>query len=202
MNTTHDQTREEIDRRTVSEPNTDRVPRMRPDGMSRTFRGLQGTDAHETQARIVRDVDTAPGRPETKTLIARRGAYHGLTCVSASLPGVLRSHAGFELPLPAALHVFAPDASHRAEPVMGVGGVHPSPKGCREAIFPVRETHDVQLIANGVATGFGRMGFEARLARARRDEGHIVRPLPDGDMLGFSPPRILDAIVTEELCAS
>ena len=34
-----------------------------------------------------------------------------------------------------------------------------------------------------------------------RDEGLILRPLPDGDMLGFSPPLIVTEADVEEMIA-
>ena len=40
-----------------------------------------------------------------------------------------------------------------------------------------------------------------RLAGACRDEGLILRPLPDGDMLGFSPPLIVTEADVEEMIA-
>ncbi|MEO0762301.1 MAG: aminotransferase class III-fold pyridoxal phosphate-dependent enzyme, partial [Pseudomonadota bacterium] len=119
---------------------------------------------------------------------------HGLTCMAASLSGVPRFHAGFDLPLEGVLHVSAPYYFRRAdgamderafsamladeldatieregpdtvaaffaEPVVGVGGVIPSPAGYCEAIMPVLEKHDVLLVADEVVTGFGRMGTD------------------------------------------
>ncbi|MEM6486757.1 MAG: aminotransferase class III-fold pyridoxal phosphate-dependent enzyme [Pseudomonadota bacterium] len=173
---------------------TDRVLRMCPPGMSRIFWGLQGSDAHETQVKIIRYYNNVLGRPAKKKLIARQRAYHGLTCMSASLLGVPKFHAGFDLPLPGVLHVSAPYYFHRAdeamderafsamladeldgtirregadtvaaffaEPVVGVGGVIPSPAGYWEAILPVLAQHDVLLVADEVVTGFGRMGTD------------------------------------------
>jgi L-2,4-diaminobutyrate transaminase len=49
-------------------------------------------------------------------------------------------------------------AAFFAEPVMGAGGLVPSPKGYFEAIQPVLEKHDVLLVADEVVTGFGRLG--------------------------------------------
>ena len=173
---------------------TDRVLRMCPPGMSRIFWGLQGSDAHETQVKIIRYYNNVRGKPAKKKLIARHRAYHGLTCMSASLSGVPKFHAGFDLPLPGVLHVSAPYFFRRedanmderafsarlaeeldatieregpdtvaaffAEPVVGVGGVIPSPEGYWEAIVPVLEKHDVLLVADEVVTGFGRMGTD------------------------------------------
>ena len=45
------------------------------------------------------------------------------------------------------------------------------------------------------------LGVGTRLARACRDEGLILRPLPDGDMLGFSPPLIVTEADVEEMIA-
>ena len=171
---------------------TDRVLRQCPANMSRIFWGLQGSDAHETQIKIIWYYNNVLGRPEKKKLIARERAYHGLTCMSASLSGVPRFHAGFDLPLPRVRHAAAayyyrradagqteeefsaecakaldalietegPDtvAAFFAEPVAGVGGILPSPKGYWEAILPVLEKHDVLLVSDEVVTGFGRLG--------------------------------------------
>lgn len=172
---------------------TDSLLRMCPNGMGRIFWGLQGSDAHETQVKMIRYYNNVLGRPaKKKKLIARHRAYHGLTCMSASLLGVPKFHAGFDLPLPGVVHVSAPYCFRRtegardkrafsamladeldftieregpdtvaaffAEPVMGVGGVIPSPAGFCETITPVLEKHDVLLVADEVVTGFGRMG--------------------------------------------
>ena len=170
---------------------TDRVLRQCPANMSRIFWGLQGSDAHETQVKIIWYYNNVLGRPKKK-LIARHRAYHGLTCMSASLSGVPRFHAGFDLPLACVRHTAAPyyfrreDAQQTqeefsaqcvaeldrlietegpetvaaffAEPVAGVGGILPSPKGYWEAILPVLEKHDVLLVSDEVVTGFGRLG--------------------------------------------
>jgi len=45
------------------------------------------------------------------------------------------------------------------------------------------------------------LGVGPRLAAACRAEGLILRPLPDGDMLGFSPPLIVTEADVEEMVA-
>ena len=49
-------------------------------------------------------------------------------------------------------------AAFIAEPVVGVGGILPSPKGYWEAIQAVLTEHDVLLMADEVVCGFGRLG--------------------------------------------
>jgi L-2,4-diaminobutyrate transaminase len=49
-------------------------------------------------------------------------------------------------------------AAFIAEPVMGTGGIIPSPAGYWEAVQPVLQKYDVLLIADEVVTGFGRIG--------------------------------------------
>ena len=171
---------------------TDRVLRRCPPNMSRIFWGLQGSDAHETQVKIIWYYNNVLGRTKKKKLIARHRAYHGLTCMSASLSGVPRFHAAFDLPFDCVRHTAAPyyfrreDADQTeqefsnqcaaeldrlietegpetvaaffAEPVAGVGGILPSPKGYWEAILPVLDKHDVLLVSDEVVTGFGRLG--------------------------------------------
>jgi len=49
-------------------------------------------------------------------------------------------------------------AAFIAEPVVGVGGIIPSPEGYWEAIQNVLRKHDVLLMADEVVCGFGRLG--------------------------------------------
>ena len=87
---------------------TERVLRMAPANMSKIFWGLQGSDAHETQVKIVWYYNNVLGRPKKKKIIARQRAYHGLTIMSGSLSGLPVLHETFDLPLDRVRHTLAP----------------------------------------------------------------------------------------------
>jgi L-2,4-diaminobutyrate transaminase len=95
-----------------------RVLDMAPSGMSRIFWGLQGSDAHETQVKIVWYCNNVLGRPAKKKIIARQRAYHGLTVMAGSLSGLPRYHRAFDLPLGPVRHTLAPYYYWRDDPAM------------------------------------------------------------------------------------
>lgn len=195
---------------------TDRVLRLCPPGMSRIFWGLQGSDAHETEIKIVWYVNNVLGRPRKKTIIARQRAYHGLTIMAGSLSGLPQFHRAFDLPLGPVRHTLAPYyywrddpamseaeyarycaeqldklietegpdtiAAFIGEPVMGVGGILPPPDGYWRAVQKVLDKHDVLLISDEVVCGFGRLGanFGAELYGMRPDMMTISKGLTSG----------------------
>lgn len=85
-----------------------RVIEKAPAGMSKVFFGASGSDANDTQAKLVWYYNNARGKPEKKKLIARTRGYHGVTVLSAGLTGLPGLHAGFDLPLPMIRHVSPP----------------------------------------------------------------------------------------------
>ncbi len=97
---------------------SDRVLRLAPPGMSKIFWGLQGSDAHETQIKIVWYVNNVLGRPKKKKIIARQRAYHGLTIMAGSLSGLPNLHRAFDLPLGPVRHTLAPYYYWRDDPAM------------------------------------------------------------------------------------
>jgi len=86
----------------------DRVKRMAPGNMSKVFFGLSGSDANDTQVKLVWYYNNLLGRPEKKKIIARKRAYHGVTVASASLGGLPVLHNAFDLPLGPILHTETP----------------------------------------------------------------------------------------------
>lgn len=97
---------------------SDRILRMAPPNMSKIFYGLSGSDANETQAKIVWYYNNVLGRPEKKKIISRYRGYHGGTVISGSMTGLPFYHQAFDLPLPMILHTTAPHAYWQAEPGM------------------------------------------------------------------------------------
>ena len=91
---------------------------LAPAGMSKVFFGNSGSDANDTQAKLVWFYNNALGRPEKKKLISRERGYHGVTVLSAGLTGRKNLHDGFDLPLPMIRHTRAPHGLWEREPGM------------------------------------------------------------------------------------
>ncbi|KUF10866.1 aminotransferase [Pseudoponticoccus marisrubri] len=85
-----------------------RVIDKAPDGFSKVFFGASGSDANDTQAKLVWYYNNVRGKPEKKKIIARDRGYHGVSVMTGGLTGLPGLHAGFDLPLPMIRHVSAP----------------------------------------------------------------------------------------------
>jgi len=77
----------------------ERLNTMVPFERSKVFFGNSGSDANDTQIKLVWYYNNALGRPKKKKIISRLKAYHGITLATASLTGLPPSHIGFDLPL-------------------------------------------------------------------------------------------------------
>jgi L-2,4-diaminobutyrate transaminase len=86
----------------------ERLLSLAPTGMSKVLFGNSGSDANDTQVKLVRLYNNLLGRPEKKKVISRSRGYHGVTIVSGSLTGLPAMHEGFDLPLDGILHTRAP----------------------------------------------------------------------------------------------
>lgn len=86
-----------------------RLIAMAPGSMSKVFFGNSGSDANDTQVKLVWYYNNVLGRPEKKKIISRSRGYHGVTVMSASLCGLPGMHRAFDLPLPMVKHVRAPN---------------------------------------------------------------------------------------------
>ena len=94
----------------------DRLLELAPEGMSKVYFGLSGSDANETNVKIVWYYNNVLGRPEKKKIIARHRAYHGATVMAGSLTGVEVFHKAFDLPIERILRTTAPHHYWEAEP--------------------------------------------------------------------------------------
>lgn len=79
-----------------------------PAGMSRVFFGLSGSDANETNIKLVWYINNVLGRPEKKKIISRWRGYHGSGVMTGSLTGLAGFHNLFDLPRAPILHTEAP----------------------------------------------------------------------------------------------
>jgi len=85
-----------------------RLVNMAPGRMSKVFYGLSGSDANETQAKLVWYYHNLRGLPKKKKIISRERGYHGSSVVSGSMTGIRFYHEHMDLPLPMVLHTGVP----------------------------------------------------------------------------------------------
>ena len=79
-----------------------------PDHMSKVYFGMSGSDANETNIKLVWYYNNILGRPQKKKIISRWRGYHGSGLMTGSLTGLDLFHKKFDLPLPQVLHTEAP----------------------------------------------------------------------------------------------
>jgi L-2,4-diaminobutyrate transaminase len=86
-----------------------------PDHMSKVYFGLSGSDANETNIKLIWYYNNILGRPAKKKIISRWRGYHGSGLMTGSLTGLELFHKKFDLPLAQVLHTEAPDYFRRAD---------------------------------------------------------------------------------------
>ena len=95
---------------------SERIVRKAPKGMCRVYYGLSGSDANETQIKLVWYYNNVLGRPEKKKIISRWRGYHGSGVMTGSLTGLEVFHKAFDLPRAPILHTMTPHHYWNAEP--------------------------------------------------------------------------------------
>lgn len=95
---------------------SDRLVKMAPGKMSKVFYGLSGSDANETQAKLVWYYNNLRGKPTKKKIISRERGYHGCSVVSGSMTGMSFYHDHMDLPLPQIEHTGVPHHYWGANP--------------------------------------------------------------------------------------
>ncbi len=94
----------------------DRLLGLVPGKMSKVFFGNSGSEANDTQVKLVWYYNNLRGRPRKKKIVARLQAYHGSTVATASLTGLPIFHKAFDLPIANVLHTAAPHYYRSAVP--------------------------------------------------------------------------------------
>lgn len=89
----------------------DKLSDIVPINNGKVFFGSSGSDANDTQVKMLRYYFDAIGQPEKYKIIARDRAYHGVTVAAASLTGLAINQNHFNLPVDA-LGVLRTDAPH------------------------------------------------------------------------------------------
>ncbi|HEY5754805.1 MAG TPA: aminotransferase class III-fold pyridoxal phosphate-dependent enzyme, partial [Steroidobacter sp.] len=93
-----------------------RLIEMAPAGMSKVFYGLSGSDANETNAKLVWYYNNLRGQPRKKKIISRERGYHGCSVISGSMTGLSFYHQHMDLPLPIVRHAGVPHHYWGAQP--------------------------------------------------------------------------------------
>jgi 4-aminobutyrate--pyruvate transaminase len=93
----------------------EKLKEMSPVPVSKVFFASSGSEANDTQIKLIWYMNNALGRPERKKIISRVKGYHGVTIASASLTGLPANHADFDLPIKGILHTDCPHHYRFAE---------------------------------------------------------------------------------------
>jgi 4-aminobutyrate--pyruvate transaminase len=86
----------------------EKIKEIAPVETSKVFFCNSGSEANDTQIKLVWYMNNALGRPRRKKIISRIKAYHGVTIASASLTGLPANHTDFDLPIAGILHTSCP----------------------------------------------------------------------------------------------
>jgi adenosylmethionine---8-amino-7-oxononanoate aminotransferase len=151
-----------------------RLVRIAPAGLSRVFYSDNGSTAAEVAVKMAFQYWRHRGDLDRTGFICLRDAYHGDTIGSVSVGGIELFHACFGPLLFDAWQAEPGDPEHMAallhdhagrvaavivEPlVQGAAGILTHPDGYLRAVRALCDEHDVLLICDEVATGFGRTG--------------------------------------------
>ena len=81
---------------------------LAPEGMNHVFFGNSGSDANDTNIRLVRHYWACKGKPAKRKIISRKNGYHGSSMGSASLGGMAAMHAQGGMPIADIHHINQP----------------------------------------------------------------------------------------------
>ncbi len=86
----------------------DKLAELTPHDLNHVFYAGSGSEANDTNIRLVRTYWAQKGKPTKKVIISRKNAYHGSSVGSASLGGMSAMHAQGGLPIPDVHHINQP----------------------------------------------------------------------------------------------
>lgn len=186
----------------------ERLVELTPEGLEHVFLADSGSVSVEVALKMVLQYQRGTGRPERTRMLTIRGGYHGDTfgCMSVCDP-VGGMHSMFAGVLPQ--QVFAPQppaddagvpewaaafealteqhagelAGIVVEPLLqGAGGMWTYPAECLRVMRAVADRHDLVLVFDEIATGFGRTGtmFAADAAGVAPDVMCVGKALTGG----------------------
>ena len=86
-----------------------KLAELAPEGINNVFYAGSGSEANDTNIRMVRHYWSAKGKPDKKIIIGRKNGYHGSTLGGVSLGGMASMHEQGNLPIPDVHHIDQPD---------------------------------------------------------------------------------------------
>jgi putrescine aminotransferase len=85
------------------------LARLAPGDLNHVFYASSGSEANDTNIRLVRQYWALKGKSDKKIIISRRNSYHGSTMGGASLGGMQSMHEQGSLPIADIHHIEQPD---------------------------------------------------------------------------------------------
>jgi adenosylmethionine-8-amino-7-oxononanoate aminotransferase len=195
-----------------------RLVALAPRGLSRVFYSDNGSTAAEVALKMAFQYWRHRGERGRDGFICLRDGYHGDTIGSVSVGGIETFHACFGPLLFDAWQARPGDAEHMSallgehagrvaavivEPlVQGAAGILTHPDGYLRDVRALCDEHDVLLICDEVATGFGRTGtmFACEQEGVAPDLMCVAKGLTGGYMplaATLASERIYDAFLGE-----
>ena len=86
-----------------------KLAELAPGDLNHVFFAGSGSEANDTNIRMVRTYWDEKGKPNKKTIISRKNAYHGSSVGSASLGGMTPMHGQGGLPIHDIVHINQPN---------------------------------------------------------------------------------------------
>ena len=86
-----------------------KIAELAPEGLNHVFFAGSGSEANDTNLRMVRTYWALKGQPERSVIIARKNAYHGSTVGAGSLGGMKPMHEQGGMPIPGIHHIDQPN---------------------------------------------------------------------------------------------
>ncbi|MEU4885952.1 MULTISPECIES: daptide-type RiPP biosynthesis aminotransferase [Streptomyces] len=138
----------------------------------RVIHSTSGSAANDVTMKLARQYAALRGEPGRRLVAGLRGSYHGMTYGAHGLTGEDLGQAAYSVDRSLVRHVRHDDPAELAallgaegervaavvvEPVLG-SGAFPLPETMLTALAALRETYGFLLVADEVATGFGRTG--------------------------------------------
>lgn len=85
-----------------------RIAELAPGDLNHVFFASSGSEANDTNIRLVRHYWALKGQPQRQVIIGRKNGYHGSTMGGASLGGMKPMHEQGGLPIPGIVHIDQP----------------------------------------------------------------------------------------------
>ncbi|MEO0667840.1 MAG: aspartate aminotransferase family protein [Pseudomonadota bacterium] len=86
-----------------------KLAELAPGDLNHVFFAGSGSEANDTNLRMVRTYWAMKGQPDKSIIISRKNAYHGSSVGSGSLGGMTGMHAQGGMPIPGIVHIGQPN---------------------------------------------------------------------------------------------